>query len=223
MLLRGFARSRRSNRRSGFSVVEVAVTLLLLTIILGAAAIVGSSGSKIARASELQTQVQARSRRAVDQMFNELINAGLGQLNPDPGPIGTTAFNWRKNTGIDLAGTPTWSEVWRLELQADPNDANDGLDNDSDGLIDERTLVMTSAFGALNARPMVLSRQVSELAAGELANGADDNGNGLVDEPGFIVTRVDDLVTIRLTLEAHASAEGTNVQAAVETSVTLRN
>ena len=88
----------------------------------------------------------------------------------------------------------------------------------------------------LNAATQVLWRQnpgepeerrvawcnaVRPFLEGELDNGVDDNGNGLIDERGLSFTLDKDLVTIRLSL-GRAGKEGETV-VCVETSVTVRN
>jgi hypothetical protein len=47
----------------------------------------------------------------------------------------------------------------------------------------------------------VWSTAVAALLEGELANGLDDNGNGLIDEPGLAFTVDGNDVTVLLTLE----------------------
>jgi hypothetical protein len=63
---------------------------------------------------------------------------------------------------------------------------------------------------------------VRELLEGELPNGLDDNGNGLIDESGLSFEIDGDTITIRLTLERF-DAEGTLITRTVETAVTLKN
>ncbi len=208
--------------RTGYTLLEMALAMGILGIMLTVAALVSKRASDAARYTQLQTDVQARARRELDRIAVELLNAGVGQLAPDPGVLGASTFTFRSNTGIDGAGNPTWGTLTKLDLIADPSDKADGKDNDGDGLIDEKELVLTHDFGGPKQMSVVLSRDVGKLANGELANGKDDNGNGLIDEPGFVATRVGNLLTLRLTIQGR-NRGGRLVQAAVETNLTLRN
>ena len=57
---------------------------------------------------------------------------------------------------------------------------------------------------------------------GELPNGVDDNGNGLVDERGLTFTLDGNSVRIRLTMERDGPGDETILKT-VETVVTIRN
>lgn len=71
-----------------------------------------------------------------------------------------------------------------------------------------------------DGREQVLASGVQPLWAGEATNGMDDNGNGLIDEPGFHVVREGVSVRIRLSLACMHDAEELTAQ--VETTVTHR-
>lgn len=62
----------------------------------------------------------------------------------------------------------------------------------------------------------------TELAPGEVLNGVDDNGNGLVDEPGFSITQVGGTIVVRLSA-LQPDGQGRIQVRTVETSVSLRN
>jgi hypothetical protein len=67
----------------------------------------------------------------------------------------------------------------------------------------------------------VLCHGVRELLEGEVADGDDDNGNGVSDEAGFNVHRVGDVLFVRLSVEE--SLENGTIVRTLETSVRLRN
>ena len=68
----------------------------------------------------------------------------------------------------------------------------------------------------------VLTRWVRPFLEGEIDNGKDDNGNGLIDEPGFCLDRVGDVWTLRLSLQRRDGA-GRTVTRTMETAVRPRN
>ena len=76
--------------------------------------------------------------------------------------------------------------------------------------------------GAENERRVIWTSLVAPYLEGELPNGIDDNGNGLIDEKGlnFVVDR--NAITIRLTLERVLDG-GEIVSKTVDTTVTCRN
>jgi hypothetical protein len=65
------------------------------------------------------------------------------------------------------------------------------------------------------------ARNVPALLEGEVLNAADDNGNGLIDEAGFCVTREGDLLVLRLTVEGQGAADGDQTRT-TQVSISLR-
>ena len=68
----------------------------------------------------------------------------------------------------------------------------------------------------------VLARFVREYLEGEVPNGKDDNGNGLVDEMGLSFDSIGMVWTVRLTLERR-DANGNLCTQTVQTAVKMRN
>jgi hypothetical protein len=83
-------------------------------------------------------------------------------------------------------------------------------------------IVRRENAGTASERTIVLTRWVRELLEGELPNGEDDNGNGLIDEPGLSFDVIGEVWTIRLTLE-RPDNKGRLVTHTVQTSVKTRN
>ncbi len=109
-----------------------------------------------------------------------------------------------------------------MELRDSPLDPDDGLDNDANGLIDEKQIVLVTDVGGAFETTEILARNVRKRLWGEISNGVDDNGNGLVDEPGLCFLMHGDTVGIHLTLEAPGPG-GVTLRRTLETSTTLRN
>ena len=68
----------------------------------------------------------------------------------------------------------------------------------------------------------MLVNNVAALLEGELANGVDDNGNGLIDEAGFCVSREGENLTVRLSLLRLGPAEEV-ITRTQTTELALRN
>jgi hypothetical protein len=114
-------------------------------------------------------------------------------------PLGDTTVTFR--TPINFAGgVVEWQNV-QIALELEPGELDDGVDNDRDGLVDERLVVQTLDVGLPGERRIVLARDVAELFEGELENDADDNGNLLTDEAGLSFSSVGNVITIRLTCQ----------------------
>jgi hypothetical protein len=94
-----------------------------------------------------------------------------------------------------------WNPLERLQLELRPTEQDNGVDDDGNGLVDERRVVWFTDPGAAEEREVTVCHWVSELLEGEQANGVDDNGNGLIDEPGLCVTFEDDGALVWLTLQ----------------------
>jgi len=110
-----------------------------------------------------------------------------------------------------------------IRFESDPADADDGVDNDTDGLVDEHQIVLVRNLGQADEVRSVILTNVAELLAGETANMADDNANGVIDETGFsIVADGTNTLRLRLTLQAR-DPKNNLVNCTMETSVHMRN
>jgi hypothetical protein len=172
------------------------------------------------RATQETSDAEARVRRALDRAVFELLSAGASELLPDPsGEFGTGDLQFRKAIGLN--GTvPQWGPTISLAREYATEELDDDVDNDGNGLVDDGVLVLTRDVGG-DERRVILCRGVRELLEGEVADGDDDNGNGVRDEAGFNVHRVGQVLFVRLSVE-EALESGTIVRT-LETSVRLRN
>jgi hypothetical protein len=198
------------------------IAMATLSIVLGAVALAALQGQDAYKSGRMVSDLETRARRAVDQMVDDLRTARRAGLVPDPlAPWGSATLDFQRNEGYGAGGV-TWSAPVRLANETDDSDGNDGLDNDSDGLVDEGSVVRRVNPGAAGESRVVLVNWVRELLEGETANGLDDNGNGLIDEAGLCFESDGDTLTIRLTLE-RPDATGALITRTVETAVTLKN
>lgn len=211
-----------TDRRAGFTLIELILTSVLLSIVMGAVVLVGLTSQGVYDRSSLSDRVESRAVRALDRIVREMDMLGGDGMLPDPtGAFGSEVLNYRTPVGV-VGSVPQWSVPMRIGLEHEAGDPNDGVDNDGDGLVDEGRVVLVRDFGATLAHRTVLASGVSELLEGEQLNGADDNGNGVVDERGFNIHRVGDLVHVRLSLEGADDAGNVMVRT-VETSFKVRN
>ena len=202
---------------------EAAVSALLLISLLGGVFTFLGSSIGVAEVTMSRARIDQQATRTVRRLLADLRQSGGSTVGPNTGIAGAFSDFVEFRTSSSFAsGGPDWSTTTRYEFARDPADPDDGVDNDGDGMIDEGMVVRRVDFGGAGERSETIARGVPELLAGETANGLDDNGNGLVDEPGFVVVFDGSVVTVRLTV-VHRQRGGRLLQRTVESSVTPRN
>jgi len=213
---------RHTRSRRGFTLIEVAISVTILATVVGAVALVQRQGQDLADSTSAHNAANLRAARLADRVVREMLTMGAEGANPNPtSSLGTDSIVWQGATGV-TAGSITWGASSRFVLQLAAGETDNGVDDDDDGLIDERALVLTTAIGTADERAVTLSDEVCELFPGETINVSDDNGNGVVDERGFNLRRVGDVMQVRVAVQ-HRGADGAPVTAAIETSFRLRN
>ena len=214
------------NDRAGYTMLEMVISVTLLSLILGGVVSLGLAGSGAFKAGVTTTTLDNRVRQSSERLAKEIAGARRGTLIPDPQPIpgiqgvGTSTLDFEQNVGF-AAGAIQWGPRTRVAFEYEAGELNNGADDDGDGLIDEGAIVMTVDPGSAAARRTVLATGVSELLEGETANGADDNGNGLVDESGLVFDLDGTALIIRASLERMQNNR--RIVRTIETSVLLRN
>ena len=211
-----------ARRDEGYTLVELSIVVALLGIVLTAMMTIGVTSDRTYRTGATAAHLEAQVETALARVVSELQVARRSSLTPDPLPgLGASSIEYVRPIGI-VNGIVQWSTTRRLALELEPGEIANGRDDNSNGLVDEKRLVLTEDVGGPSEHKYVITRWVRNLAAGEIANGADDNGNGLVDEPGFVVERFDETLVVRLTLE-RLDGDGRLRARAAETSVRMRN
>jgi len=215
-------RTPRASNQAGFSLIEVLVSAALLGVVFASAGLVSRTSQGLYRQSSQSTSLETRARQAVDRVVDELGTMVQTLSFPDPAqPAWTDTLDFQQALGV-VGGALTWGAPERLVLELDDGEAADGTDNDGDGRIDECRLVLVRNVGAANEIRTVLCRDVRRYAEREVANGADDNGNGMEDELGFWMQRQGDVMRLQLTLE-ELDDGGRPVVRSVSTSFRIRN
>lgn len=192
-------------RRSGFSLVEMMIALVLLGIVVTKLTIViGEARDSFGRESA-RMSIEDRALYVLDQIAYAVMGSDRDTLTPDPSlPTFTSKLSYQISMGVE-DGQVVWSEPEVIGLTEDG-----------------RSVYWAQNEGEENQRLVTWANNVSQLLEKEFLNGTDDNENGLMDENGlnFVIDR--DSVTIRLTLVGEDS-EGETIRHTVETTVTCRN
>lgn len=196
---------RRSRVRAGFTLIELMLAMGVLAILSYNIFSVMSAAQKLtgeeAGVEVLDDQAQTVMRR----MAAAIMAASSDSLTPaNPAAVDTPELRYRAQLGIE-DGALVWDDP---ELIGMDEDVGEVIWSENPGTAEERRVVWTRAV-----RPFL---------EGEIMNGIDDNGNGLIDEKGlsFVVDR--NAVTIRLSMERR-DRDGHTFTTTAETTVTCRN
>lgn len=216
-------RYNHTSPRRGFSLVELVITVSLLTLLLGSVGLVSRTSDMAFRTGAASSAVELRASSALAAVVRELEVATRVSLTPDPtAGLGTSELRFMHAIGFD-GSEVILGNARILRLEAEEGETIDGTDEDGDGLVDEGLIVLIEDAGLATERRRVLVRAVAALLGGELANGIDDNGNGLVDEPGFIIEWRGDALEVQLTITRATPGGLEVVSRTARSSVKLRN
>lgn len=214
--------SRRRLGRRGFTYVELAISITVLGMVMGAAFMLSLRSSAAYRTSDSRANIGTEARRALHFALEDLSSSGPNVLQVDPGAEGGSTIDYRMATEF-TAGAIVWSELRRLAFEYETGELDDGLDNNGNGLIDEGILVFTRGVGDPDQKRVVLCHNVSEFLEGEVPDGVnDENTNGLVDEAGFSISRNGSSITVALSLE-EIDSDGNYFQRTLSSTTTMRN
>ena len=207
--------------RAGFTVVEMAVAMLLLSVLGGVFFLTTETTSSAVRTGMAVSELDAEALRVLDRVCEVLKGSSSDKSTPQGvSPFSECTVDLQRGLGADADGKVQWGPVERFALVYD--DADDGLDDDDDGLVDEGRLEWVESPGTADERRTVLTRNVAEYLEGETFDGLDENDNGLLDERGFALDFDDEHVTVRLTLVAR-DPNGQPLASTVQRSVAFRN
>lgn len=208
--------------KTGFSVIEMVISVSIVGILLSSIFFAGQRGIALFETGSVNNDVNSRAGRTMARIVREMIGADVPVADPalEP-PFGTSEIDYRYPLGV-AGGAPVWSTPTRLTLELAEGELDNGVDDNGNDLVDERSIVMIRELGSADEQRVVLANGISELLEGEIANMADDNGNGLIDEEGLNFVLVADVLFIRLSVE-RINADGRRVVRTLEDAIALRN
>ena len=193
----------RASRRSGFTLIEALFAMALLALIVVKITLVLDSASDANSQESSAMTLEDNARRVLDKLAYAVMSADRDALFPDPeSPNFSTEIEFQIRLGVE-EGEVVYSDPEWIGMEG-----NSVRHKNNPGLPEELRVTWCNTV-----RPFL---------AGEVDNGADDNGNGLSDEDGLSFTLNGNAVTIRLCLERKRK-DGTAIIQTVETVVTVRN
>jgi prepilin-type N-terminal cleavage/methylation domain-containing protein len=209
--------------RCGFTLLEVVVVVGVLGVVLGSVGMFQLHGNSAARSQLERSELEARTRRALDRAVDELMGAAQSRLDPDPTDSFAVAnIAFQRPDSVSDQGEVVWSKRMNFVLELEPRELANGRDDDGDELVDELRLVLVRRAGEPDEQRVVLCNGVAAMAEDEWSNASDDDGDGSIDEAGFGVRRVGDVLLVHLRLlHGRKGLEPLSVELA--TSVVVRN
>ncbi|TAJ16108.1 MAG: prepilin-type N-terminal cleavage/methylation domain-containing protein [Planctomycetota bacterium] len=200
-------RAARAARR-GFTLIELCATVGILGLVTLSVHSVADSSDRLSKYTTVRARMLGQGNEALTRATAELSNAGISTLSAGAwGPSGASTVDFLVVTGSN-GDDPIWSTTRRLGVILSDGEIDNGLDDDSDGLVDERRLVFVRDAGGAGQKQIVLCNNLCETFPGESINGADDNGNGLIDETGFCAFVTGNGVELRIALQAQDGEGG---------------
>ncbi len=193
------------NRRSGLTLLELSLAMGLLAVV--SIQIVGAmnSAAKKTDAEIERTHVESQARFVLRKIGFAIMGSHPDSLVPDTNsPLATTSIRYQVSLGV-TDGEMVWSEPEKVALEEAVRQVYWSDNPDAD---EERRIVWTSL--------------VAPYLEGEIPNGMDDNGNGLIDEKGLSFTIDRNAIRMSLTLERRLDS-GELQQSTVTNTVTCRN
>lgn len=209
------------NARGGFTLVEMAIGMVLVSVISGLFFLTTESTSSAVSTGMAVAELDTTTLRTLERVCDGLKSASADMVDPQPAtPWSGESVDYQRGRGADADGNLLWGPTERIALEYD--EADDDVDNDGDGLVDEGRLVWVENAGAAGERRVVLCQDVREYLEGETFDGADENENGLIDERGFALDFDGRSVTVRLSVQAR-DRRGQVLTGTVERTIAFRN
>ncbi|MFT5285371.1 MAG: hypothetical protein ACI8TQ_001534 [Planctomycetota bacterium] len=202
------ARYKKPSRRGnlGISTLELIIAMALFSVVAVKAILVLNSANETHGLQSATMSLEDQARRTLDQIAYAIMGCDRSTLFPDPtSPIFSPFLEYSLNLGVNEDGEIILDDPEKIGLSED----------------ESQVLWMKNPDTPEETR-VAWCNVVRPFMEGELMNGDDDNGNGVVDEKGLSFVVRDSAVTIRLSLERPISG-GETVTQTVETIVTIRN
>ena len=191
-----------TSSRAGWTLVELLFAAGLTGLVMTKAALVLREAFGAAGRSTAAMHSEDQARALMERISLAIMGSDRDTLFPAAESVHSSQIRYSMSLGLE-GGELIWSDPEEIRL-----DGSSVEWRENPGTADERAVTWTTL--------------VSPLLAGEIVNGVDDNGNGLVDEDGLSFVLDGDSVHIRLTIR-RPEVDGRTVEQTVESVVCIRN
>jgi len=140
----------RLHSQAGFSLLETMVAAIILMVMLLAMIGVLAQGQDTFNTLAARAYTQMRVQGAIDEMVKEMRNGSLGNLTTgSPAQFVLAGVTYDDITLLPVVGVQSGGMVFgpavRYRFEVDSGeDANPGVDDDGDGLVDEGNLIRST-------------------------------------------------------------------------------
>jgi len=178
--------------QDGFTLIEIMISVVILALLVLGIYQVMASSQNLYAAGMSRSEIQERVRRALAEIAEELRQANSGSFVPIT--FGTTApdaptdqtVTFQTCTGF-AGGVATWGPAVTFTTIASDGEAENGLDDNFNRLIDERKLVRIQGArtrvladnlrqGSLTFTPALTAGLVTSVRVELTIEGVDDKG-----------------------------------------------
>ena len=192
-------------RRAAFTLIELCIAVVLVGVLFTKLTLLFNEASQTHRRESQAMALEDQARTVLDRIAFAVIGTDRDALNPNnQSPFWTSKLEYQLSMGVE-DGEVVWGAPEVI-----------GLDD-----LTPSELYWAKNQGEPGEQIVTWCRTVAEFFANEIANGDDDNDNGLTDEVGLNFSIEGNRVRIQLTLE-RVTKEGT-IRHTDETVVTCRN
>lgn len=191
--------------RAGFTLLELLLALALVVIIAIKAHGAMESATKTATQTTSDVILEDQARRVLRQIAYSVMGSNRETLIPtEQAPFFTDDLRYQVNLGVQ-DGQVVWSDPEEVAMEEAALEIHWSQNPDSE-----------------EQRRVTWTRLVTPFLEGEVPNGIDDNGNGLIDEQGLSFVIDKNAIKIYLTLQ-RTTSDGEVITKTVDTVVTCRN
>lgn len=196
-----------SDGSAGFTLIEIAIALVLLIVVVGNLYSLIRSSATALGSQNATFDIDTQARRTMDRVTMAIIGAKDSDLlSPTGQPYFTTELKYRDSLGLDANGVPQDSDWQKIMFTNTDGGEVTWLENPD----------------AANEKRVVFSKNVPPFLKDELENGVDDNANGIIDERGLSFVKNDRSITVYLTIR-RTMPNGEVVTRELHETITCRN
>jgi len=192
-------------RRAGFTLIELMIAVSLLVLVVLNLTMALNAAVRTSDREATETALEDQAQIVLDRVGYAIMGCARDTLIPDAEPpLYSSDLRYQVHVGVE-DGEVVWGDperIWHVG--------------------GEDQVIWSQNPDEPQERRVVWSNLIRPLLEGEIINGIDDNGNGLIDESGLTFTMDRDSVTIRISLLREVEG-GESITRTVETTVTCRN
>ena len=109
----------QTQNRAGYTLIEVMIVLVLVTVVVMKAVLFVNSASTSAGQHSVETVLEDQARSVMDQIGLAVMASDRESLNPFDTPFYTTEIKYKISLGVDVDGAIIWEEPEQIKLDGD--------------------------------------------------------------------------------------------------------